>query len=98
MGALEHTGTQFPNGVNVPSSKLFIDGIAVAKTAAQINTLPNIALQPVIAAVATADATTQTASYVQADAQTLTTLANALKVEVNAILTALKTANIISSS
>lgn len=43
-----------------------------------------------ISALATANAATQTASYVQADVQSIATLANALKTQVNAILAALK--------
>ena len=43
-----------------------------------------------ISALATANATTQTGGYVQADVQSIATLANALKTQVNAILAALK--------
>lgn len=54
------------------------------------NALPAKAGVTAISAVATPDANTQTASYVQVDVQSIATLVNALKVEVNAILAALK--------
>lgn len=49
-----------------------------------------------VAAIATANAATQTASYVQADVQSIATLANQTKTTVNAILSALKTAGMMS--
>ncbi len=42
-----------------------------------------------VPAVATANAATQTSSYVQADVQTIATLANSLKVSLNALITGL---------
>lgn len=47
-----------------------------------------------VAAIATANAATQTGAYVQADVQTIATLANQTKTTVNAILTALKAAGL----
>lgn len=49
-----------------------------------------------VAAIATANAATQTSSYVEADVQTIATLANQTKTTVNAILTALKAAGLMS--
>lgn len=37
MGALEKTGTKFPGGVSVDKGELFIDGVAVKTTAAELN-------------------------------------------------------------
>lgn len=54
------------------------------------NSLPAKAGVTAIVALATANAATQTASYVQADVQSIATLANALKTQVNAILAAMK--------
>ena len=28
MSALDKTGTEFPNGINVPANKIFINGVA----------------------------------------------------------------------
>lgn len=47
-----------------------------------------------VAAISTANAATQTASYVQADVQSIATLANQNKTTTNAILTALKAAGL----
>lgn len=52
----------------------------------------------VVAAVSEADAAEQTASYVQADVQTIADLATANKVAINAILTALKNAGLMASA
>lgn len=47
-----------------------------------------------VAAVAQADAATQTVSYVQADVQSIADLANANKVAINDILSSLKAAGL----
>lgn len=52
----------------------------------------------VVAAVSTANAATQTGSYVQADVQSIAALANANKTAINAILTALKNAGLMESA
>jgi hypothetical protein len=52
--------------------------------------------QTAIGQIATADAATQTGSYVQADVQTIATLANANKAKLNTLLTELHTAGILS--
>lgn len=49
-----------------------------------------------VAAVSAANAATQTSSYVQADAQSVATLANANKAAINAILVALKAAGLMA--
>lgn len=54
------------------------------------NALPAKTGVTAISANATANAATQTGSYVQADVQTIAALANSLKTQVNAILAALK--------
>lgn len=54
------------------------------------NKLPAKAGVTAITAIATANATTQTAGYVQADVQSIATLANANKAKINEILAALK--------
>lgn len=50
-----------------------------------------------VADVATADAATQTGAYVQADAQSIATLANANKAKINAILAAMRAAGLIGA-
>lgn len=50
-----------------------------------------------VAAVSAADAGTQTEAYVQADVQAIATLANANKAGINAILSALKTAGLMTA-
>lgn len=47
-----------------------------------------------VAAIATADANTQTGAYVQADVQSIRTLANANKAKINEVIAALKAAGI----
>lgn len=37
MGALEKTGTKFPNGISIDKGELFIDGVAVRTSAAELN-------------------------------------------------------------
>jgi hypothetical protein len=49
-----------------------------------------------VAAVSAAAAATQTSSYVQADAQSIATLANANKAAINAILSSLKAAGLMA--
>lgn len=49
-----------------------------------------------VAAVSQANAATQTASYVQADVQSIADLANANKVAINAALAALKAAGLMA--
>lgn len=49
-----------------------------------------------VAAIATADAGTQTGSYVQATVQSIATLANANKAKINEVIAALKTAGLMS--
>lgn len=65
--------------------------IAANTLLAVANKAPAKTAVTAVATLATADAAAQSASYVQADVQTIATLANALKVQVNAILAALKT-------
>ena len=52
---------------------------------------------PAVVDVATADAPTQTAAYVQADAQDIADLANDNKTQINALLAALRTAGIVTT-
>lgn len=54
------------------------------------DTLPPKTGVAALTPVATANAATQTTLYVQADVQSIATLANALKTQVNAILAALQ--------
>lgn len=71
-----------------------LTGGTAAPTAATIlavaNKLPAKTGITAITALATADAPTQSASYVQADVQAIATLANDLKAKLNAILAAMK--------
>lgn len=63
----------------------------IATTFQQLmNALPAKAGVQSITAIATADANTQTGGYVQADVQSIATLANANKAKINEILAALK--------
>ncbi len=39
MSGLDKKGSEFPNGINVPNDKLFINGTAVTSTAAELNIL-----------------------------------------------------------
>lgn len=48
MGALEKTGTKFPNGVNVDKGELFIDSVAVTPSAADLNKMLGVASGAVI--------------------------------------------------
>lgn len=59
-------------------------------------TLDPMEKQSAVADISTADAGTQTESYVQADVQGIATLANANKAKINAILAALRAAGVIA--
>lgn len=59
-------------------------------------TLDPLDKQTAIADISTANAGTQTASYVQADVQAIATLANANKAKINAILAGLRAAGVIA--
>lgn len=99
-------GEEFINtvgeGTTVPGVGPIADGTAVANISGATDEAVAVPLQALvdkepaktgvaaIVALATANAATQTASYVQADVQSIATLANALKTQVNAILAALK--------
>jgi hypothetical protein len=82
---------------NIDTVALKVNGTAITLTAAQINALP-IVEQATIAAIATVDASAQTASYVQADVESIRTLANANKAKINDIIAKLKLANIVADS
>lgn len=73
----------------------FKAGEPITLTAAQINALP-IVEQAAIATIATADASAQGVGYVQADVESIKTLANANKAKINDILAKLRLANIIA--
>jgi hypothetical protein len=68
----------------------------IAEIQAQIEA--SLPVAAVVAADATAAAAVQGVGYVQADAQTVATLANALQTKVNAILTSLKAAGLMANS
>ena len=70
-------------------------GTTILKIAAG-TVLSPVTKQTAVASIATADAGTQTASYVQADVQAIATLANANKAKINAILVALRAAGIVA--
>lgn len=82
----------------VENDTLVVDsgGAIQIKTGGKI--LPNSGTQASAITAVSATAAEQTASYVQADAQSIATLANANKAAVNAIITALKNAGIIAAS
>jgi hypothetical protein len=42
MGALEGTGTKFPNGINIDSGELFIGDVAMTSTAVELNKLDGV--------------------------------------------------------
>ena len=42
MSGLDGTGSKFPNGIDIPVGKIFIDEVAVTPTAAELNTLEGI--------------------------------------------------------
>lgn len=65
---------------------------------AEIYKLATGRVSTVVAAIATADANTQTGAYVQADVQSIRTLANANKAKINEVIAALKTAGLMASS
>jgi hypothetical protein len=37
LSGLDKKGSKFPNGINVPNNKMFIDDTAITATAAEIN-------------------------------------------------------------
>lgn len=59
--------------------------------------VPETPVAAAVAAVSAANAGTQTASYVQADVQAIADLANANKTQLNAVISALKTAGLMSA-
>lgn len=59
--------------------------------------LAEVVKQPAIVDLATANATLQTAAYVQADVQSIATLTNGNKAKINDILAKLRLANIITT-
>lgn len=75
-----------------------IGGIAITKTATEINEMTANAKQSNIVAITATDAATQGESYVQSDVQGIATLANANKAAVNNIITALIAAGIIADT
>ena len=82
------------DGVTATATELnILDG--VTKTAAQINALP-VVEQAAVADIATADAAAQGDAYAKADVESIRTLSNANKAKINAILAALRAANIIA--
>ena len=44
MSGLDQKGTKFPNGIDVPAGKLFIDEVAVTSSAAELNLLASCGL------------------------------------------------------
>lgn len=42
MSGLDQKGTYFPNGINVPEGKTFIDGVAVTPSAAELNIINGV--------------------------------------------------------
>ena len=82
----------------VENDTLVVDlgGVIQVKTGGKI--VPESGTQAAVIAAVAATANEQTASYVQADAQSIADLANANKTALNAIITALKGAGIIASS
>lgn len=78
--------------------KTKIDNNSLAKEIIRLGAAFNTQTAAVVAAIAVADANTQTGAYVQADVQSIRTLANQNKATVNAILVSLKAAGIMASS
>lgn len=82
----------------VENDTLVVDsgGAIQIKTGGKI--VPNSGTQAAVIAAVAATAAEQTASYVQADAQSVADTANANKAAINAIITALTNAGIIAAS
>ena len=84
----------------VTGGALKIAGIAITKTAAEINALPVVeqALVAAMAVTAADGAAAVGAAPTKAEYDVLVTLANANKAAINLILTALKEANVIADA